>query len=152
MANLNKVMLIGNLTRDVELKTLNTGTSIAQIGLAINRKWKDHAGADKEEVTFVDCEAWGKTAEIMAKYLTKGKPVYLEGRLKLDVWEKDGEKRSKLKVVVESFQFLGGKGGDDAAPAEKPAKAFKQPGKEDKGGGGMDPDSIPFGWRGIDGF
>jgi single-strand DNA-binding protein len=147
MANVNKVILIGNITRDVELKQLPSGNPVAQIGLAINRKWKDQAGADKEEVTFVDCEAWGKTAEIMAKYLTKGKPVFIDGRLKLDSWEKDGEKRSKIKVVVESFQFLSsGKGGDDAAPAEKPAekpaqRGFKQPGKEAPA---MDPDQIPF--------
>ena len=147
MANLNKVMLIGNLTRDVELKQLPSGNPVAQIGLAINRKWKDKAGEDQEEVTFVDCEAWGKTAEIMAKYLAKGKPVFIEGRLKLDSWEKDGEKRSKMKVVVESFQFLSsGKGSDDAAPAEKPAdkpaqRGFKQPGK---GAPAMDPDQIPF--------
>jgi single-strand DNA-binding protein len=155
MANVNKVILIGNLTRDVEVKNLSSGTAVAQIGLAINREWKDKDGEKKEEVTFVDCEAWGKTAEIMAKYLAKGKPVFIEGRLKLDSWEKDGEKRSKIKVVVESFQFLGsGKGSDDAAPAEKPAggKKFKQPGEEAKGGGGLDPESIPFTWRGIDGF
>lgn len=153
MANVNKVILIGNLTR-VELKQLPSGNPVAQIGLAINREWKDKDGEKKEEVTFVDCEAWGKTAEIMAKYLAKGKPVYVEGRLKLDVWEKDGEKRSKLKVVVESFQFLASGKSDDAAPAEKPAggKKFKQPGEEAKGGGGLDPESIPFTWRGIDGF
>ncbi len=159
MANVNKVILIGNLTRDVDLKTLNSGASIAQIGLAINRKWKDKAGEDQEEVTFVDCEAWGKTAEIMAKYLSKGKPVFIDGRLKLDSWDdkESGQKRSKMKVVVESFQFLGsGKGGDDAAPAEKPAdkpaqRGFKQPGKEDKGGG-MSAEDIPFSPRGIDGF
>ena len=135
MANVNKVILIGNLTRDVELKQLPSGNPVAQIGLAINREWKDKDGEKKEEVTFVDCEAWGKTAEIMAKYLAKGKPVFIDGRLKLDSWEKDGEKRSKIKVVVESFQFLGsGKGGSDLdpAPAEKPAggKKFKQPGEE----------------------
>jgi single-strand DNA-binding protein len=154
MANVNKVILIGNLTRDVELKQLPSGNPVAQIGLAINRKWKDKAGEDQEEVTFVDCEAWGKTAEIMAKYLAKGKPVYIEGRLKLDSWEKDGEKRSKMKVVVESFQFLSSGKGDDAAPAEKPAdkpaqRGFKQPGKEAPA---MNPDEITFTWRGIDGF
>jgi single-strand DNA-binding protein len=157
MANVNKVILIGNLTRDVELKNLSSGTAVAQIGLAINREWKDKDGEKKEEVTFVDCEAWGKTAEIMAKYLAKGKPVYVEGRLRLDVWDdkESGQKRSKIKVVVESFQFLSsGKGSDDAAPAEKPAdkpaqRGFKQPGKESPA---MNPDEIPFTWRGIDGF
>lgn len=151
MASVNKVILIGNLTRDIELKSLPSGSAIAQIGLAVNREWKDKDGEKKEEVTFVDCEAWGKTAEVMAKYLAKGRPVFIEGRLKLDQWEdKDGSKRSKIKVVVESFQFLGsGKGGDDDA---KPAKSggFKQPGTEK--GGGMSPDDVPLGPRGIDGF
>jgi len=110
MANLNKVMLIGNLTRDVELRVLPKGTSIGQFGLAVNRKWKDESGQKKEEVTFIDCEAWGKTAEIIAKYTTKGRPLFVEGRLKLDSWDDktSGQKRTKIKVVVENFQFLNG--------------------------------------------
>lgn len=110
MANLNKVMLIGNLTRDVELRVLPKGTSIGQFGLAVNREWKDESGQKKEEVTFIDCEAWGKTAEIIAKYTTKGRPLFVEGRLKLDSWDDktSGQKRSKIKVVVENFQFLNG--------------------------------------------
>lgn len=110
MANLNKVMLIGNLTRDVELRVLPKGTSIGQFGLAVNREWKDESGQKKEEVTFIDCEAWGKTAEIIAKYTTKGRPLFVEGRLKLDSWDDktSGQKRTKIKVVVENFQFLNG--------------------------------------------
>jgi single-strand DNA-binding protein len=150
MANVNRVILIGNLTRDIELKSLPSGSSIAQIGLAVNREWKDKDGEKKEEVTFVDCEAWGKTAEVMAKYLAKGRPVFIEGRLKLDTWDdkESGQKRSKMKVVVESFQFIdSNKGGDEAA---KPAKAggFKQPGTEkpraSNDGPSMSPDDIPF--------
>lgn len=140
--NLNKVFLGGNITRDIEVRTIGSGTSVAQIGLAVNRKWTDQAGEKKEEVTFVDCEAWGKTAEVMAQYLGKGKPVFIEGRLKLDQWEdKEGGKRSKLKVVVESFQFVGGKADGDGEPQRtvpKAKPAFKQPGKE------MDPNDIPW--------
>jgi single-strand DNA-binding protein len=115
MASLNRVMLMGNITRDVELKTTSGGTMVGRLSLAVNRKWAGSDGEKKEEVVFVDCEAWGKTAETMAKFLAKGRGVYLEGRLKLDQWEdKDGGKRSKLSVVVDSFQFI------DAKPAEAP--------------------------------
>lgn len=112
MPSYNKVMLMGNLTRDPELKRTSADMAVVQIGLAINRKYKDKNGDQKEEVTFVDCEAWGKTAETMAKYLARGRPVFIEGRLKLDQWQdNDGNNRSKLKVVVESFQFIDS-GGD----------------------------------------
>ncbi len=111
MASYNKVLLMGNLTRDIELKSIAGGQNVAKMGLAVNRRWTGQDGQQKEEVTFVDCEAWGKTAEILAKYLSKGKPVFVEGRLKLDTWEKDGQKHSKMKVVVESFQFIDSKGG-----------------------------------------
>lgn len=110
----NKVFLMGNLTRDVEVKALPGGTSVAKIGLAVNRKWKDKSGESKEEVLFVDCDAFGKTGEVMAQYLSKGKPVFIEGRLKLDQWEdQQGQKRSALRVVVESFQFIGGREGGE---------------------------------------
>ncbi|MEY5101113.1 MAG: Single-stranded DNA-binding protein [Pseudomonadota bacterium] len=120
MANLNKVMLIGNLTRDPELRVTPKGTPVATLSLAVNRKWRDEAGADREEVTFVDLEAWGKQGETLAKYLAKGRPLFVEGRLKLDQWEDrdTGQKRQRLKVVVEGFQFLGGRqAGDAQAPA-----------------------------------
>lgn len=130
---LNRVTLAGKLTRDIELRHLPSNQALANIGLAINRKYRGGDGEKKEEVTYVDCDAWGKTAEAMAKYLSKGSPVYIEGRLKLDTWQdkKDGSNRSKLKVVVESFQFvaaapgqraaapetlLAGRGGDDDIP------------------------------------
>ena len=103
---------MGNLTRDVELKSTASNQSVAQIGLAVNRRWRTPEGEDREEVTFVDCEAWGRTAETLAKYLSKGRPVFIEGRLKLDQWEdKEGGKRSKLKIVVEGFQFIDSKPG-----------------------------------------
>ena len=112
MANYNKVLLMGNLTRAPELKRTSSDMAVAQIGMAVNRRYKDKTGEQREETTFVDCEAWGKTAETMAKYLSKGKPVFLEGRLKLDQWQdKDGSNRSKLRVVIESFQFIDSRGG-----------------------------------------
>jgi single-strand DNA-binding protein len=112
MPSYNKVLLMGNLTRDVELKHTPSNMAVAQIGLAVNRRFKTKEGETKDEVTFVDCEAWGRTAEVMQQYLSKGKPVFIEGRLKLDQWQdKDGGNRSKLKVVVESFEFIDSKGG-----------------------------------------
>jgi len=123
MANLNKVMLIGNLTRDPELRVTPKGTAICQFSLAVNRKYKGADGNDAEEVVFVDLEAWGKTGETIAKYCTKGKPLFVEGRLKLDQWEDKTtkEKRSRMKVVVEQFQFLGdGRAATGGAPAAAP--------------------------------
>ena len=113
MANYNKVLLMGNLTRDIELKHIPSGMAVANIGLAVNRRYKSKEGENREETTFVDCEAWGRTAEVMQQYLAKGRPVFIEGRLKLDTWQdKDGSNRSKLKVVVESFEFIDSRGGD----------------------------------------
>lgn len=114
----NQVLLMGNLTRDVEVRRTPSNTAVANIGLAVNRRYRTDSGEVKEEVTFVDCEAWGKTAETMAQYLSKGRPVFIQGRLKLDTWQdkNDGTNRSKLKVVVDNFQFVdsrtgGGDGG-----------------------------------------
>ncbi len=129
MANYNKVLLMGNLTRDVELKQTAGNQSVAEIGLAVNRRFKDRDGNDREETTFVDCEAWGRTAEVMAQYLAKGRPVFIEGRLKLDTWQdQSGNKRSKMRVVIEGFQFVDSKGGGgnsgggrSAAPQREPA-------------------------------
>ncbi len=115
MPNLNQVNLIGNLTRDPELRVTPKGAAICQFSLAINRKFKDESGGEREEVTYVDCEAWGKSGENIAKYTTKGRPLYVGGRLRLDLWEDKTthEKRSKMKVVVDQFQFLGsGREGD----------------------------------------
>lgn len=114
MASYNKVILMGNLTRDVELRHTPNNQAVANIGLAVNRTYKSKEGENREETTFVDCEAWGRTAEVMAQYLSKGRPVMIEGRLKFDQWQdQQGQNRSKLKVVVETFQFIGGR--NDAA-------------------------------------
>lgn len=129
--NFNKVILLGNLTRDIELRPAG-GTSVGKVGLAVNRRFTTAGGEAREEVTFIDCEAWGKQAETMAKYLSKGKSVMIEGRLKLDQWEdKEGKKQSKLKVVVEGFQFVdskgaggggGGESGGGAGASRPPAR------------------------------
>lgn len=113
MAYLNKVFLIGNLTRDPELRVTPKGTAICQFGLAVNRQFKDESGATRDETTFIDIEAWGKQGELVSKYLTKGSPAMVEGRLKLDQWEdkQSGQKRSKLKVVLDNVQFLSSRGG-----------------------------------------
>ncbi|MBM3821481.1 MAG: single-stranded DNA-binding protein [Verrucomicrobia bacterium] len=109
MASFNKVILVGNLTRDPELRFTPKGTAIAKIGLAVNRVWKTDTGETKEEVTFVDIDIFGKTAENVANYLRKGSPALIEGRLKLDTWEdkQTNQKRSRLTVVAETVQFLG---------------------------------------------
>ncbi len=109
MANFNKVILAGNLTRDPELRFTPKGMAIAKFGLAINRTWKSETGEAKEEVTFVDVDAFSKQAETLAQYLKKGSPLLMEGRLRLDQWDdkQTGQKRSRLGVVLESFQFLG---------------------------------------------
>lgn len=111
MASLNKVQIIGNLTRDPEIKYTGKGTAVGELGLAVNRKFKGGDGNLQEEVTFIDIVLWGKTAELAGQYLNKGSSVYIEGRLQLDTWEdkQTGQKRSKLRVVGEEMQFLGGK-------------------------------------------
>jgi single-strand DNA-binding protein len=119
MAYLNKVFLIGNLTRDPELRVTPKGTAICQFGLAVNRQFKDESGQTRDETTFVDIEAWGKQGELVSKYLTKGSPAMVEGRLKLDQWEDktSGQKRSKMKVVLENVQFLSSRGNGGGGPA-----------------------------------
>ena len=116
MANLNKVMLIGNLTRDPEIKYTPKGTAIAAFGLAVNRNYSTETGEKREEVTFVDLEAYGRVAEIIGEYCKTGRPLFVEGRLKLDTWDdkQSGQKRSKMKVVVENMQLLGGRDGGPA--------------------------------------
>jgi len=111
MASFNRVILLGNLTRDVEVKYLQSGMAVADIGLAVNDRRKNQAGEWVEETTFVDVTLWGRTAEVAAEYLSKGSPILIEGRLRLDQWETDGQKRSKLRVTCERMQMVGGKGG-----------------------------------------
>ncbi|MGQ0629202.1 MAG: single-stranded DNA-binding protein [Phycisphaerales bacterium] len=114
----NQVILLGNLTRDIELKYTPSQTAVATFGIATNRSWTSPTGEKKEEVTFVDCEAWGKQAEVMKQYLTKGRAVFVQGRLKLDTWKdkNDGSNRSKLKVVVEEFRFVDGPRSGQSGP------------------------------------
>jgi len=146
VSSYNKVILMGNLTRDIETRAAGKST-IAQIGLAVNRKWTSETGEKKEEVTFIDAEAWGRTAETMAQYLKKGRPVFIEGRLKLDQWDdkETGQKRSKLKVVVESFRFVGGK--EEPEPQQQQEQRPWPTGKPSKPGPAPDPigeQPIPF--------
>lgn len=116
MANLNKVMLIGRLTRDPESRSTSSGQTVVQLGVAVNRTYTRRDSGEKvEETAFVDVEAWGRTGETIARYLKRGRQIFIEGRLKFDSWEKDGQRRSKLSVVCENFQFIdsqqGGGGG-----------------------------------------
>ena len=111
MASFNRVVLLGNITRDIEVKYLQSGMAVTEIGLAVNDRRKNQQGEWVEETTFVDITLWGRTAEVAGEYLGKGSQVLIEGRLKLDTWETDGQKRSKLRVVGERMQMLGGKGG-----------------------------------------
>src|SRR3989442_9799444 len=111
MASFNRVILLGNLTRDIEVRYLQSGTAVADIGMAVNDRRKGQNGEWIEETTFVDVTLWGRTAEVAGEYLGKGSPILIEGRLKYDTWEKDGQKRSKLSVVCERMQMVGSKGG-----------------------------------------
>lgn len=109
MPNLNKVQLMGNLTRDPETRELKTGAKVTEFALAINRKWRDEGGTDHEETTFVEITFWGPRGAAISKYTRKGHPLYIEGRLQLDTWEdkETGQQRSRLRVIGDGFQFLG---------------------------------------------
>ena len=161
MASFNKVILMGNLTRDPELRYTPKGTAVVQIGLAVNRRYTTETGEAREEVTFVDIDAFGKQAEVIAQYCKKGRPLLVEGRLKLNQWDdkNTGQKVSKLRVVLENFQFVGenrqegggGAGGGAAAPSgprpapSRPAapKATESPSGESDGPPPED-DDVPF--------
>src|SRR6185503_9882607 len=127
MASFNKVILAGNLTRDPELRYTPKGTAVCRFGLAVNRNWTSETGETKEEVTFIDIDAFGRQAEVVAQYMKKGRPLLVEGRLKLDQWEDKNthQKQSKLRVVLEGFSFLdsradGGGGGGSEMPRPRP--------------------------------
>ena len=156
MASFNKVILMGNLTRDPQVRYIPSGSAVTEIGLAVNRSWFDkQSNQRKEETTFVDVTLWGRTAEVAGEYLSKGRPVLIEGRLQLDQWEdKDsGQKRSKLRVVGESMTMLGGRGDGgsnqgsgsqeaySSAPSQdrSPADSFYDPPGQDNSGG-----DVPF--------
>lgn len=126
MANYNKVILLGNLTRDPELRYTPKGLAIAKLGLAVKRSWRDaNSGELKEEVTFVDIDAFGKQAETLGQYMKKGRPLMVEGRLRLDTWEdkQTNQKRSRLGVVLEAFQFLDSKGSDEGSAGAARSRA-----------------------------
>jgi single-strand DNA-binding protein len=152
MANFNKVILAGNLTRDPEMRYTPKGTAVAQFGMALNRKWKTDTGETKEEVTFVDIDAFGRQAEVICQYLKKGNPFLVEGRLKLNEWEDKNTKQkvSKLRVVLEGFSFLGTGRTDGAAseasrtrtaaaPASPAAAAVPEPDSPP-----VEQDDVPF--------
>ncbi len=132
MASHNRVILLGNLTRDPEIRYLQSGMAVSDIGVAVNDKRKNANGEWVDEVTFVDVTLWARTAEVASEYLSKGSPIFIEGRLKLDSWEtQDGQKRSKLKVVAERMQLIGGRGqggseGGGQRPAAKQNSQYSQ--------------------------
>jgi single-strand DNA-binding protein len=140
MANFNKVIIAGNLTRDPEMRYTPKGTAVAKLGIAINRTWKTETGEKKEEVTFVDVDAFGRQAEVIAQYLKKGRQILIDGRLKLDQWDdkQTGQKRSKLGVVLESFSFIGGKGETTEAPPASAPVVPQTPSPEPES------DDVPF--------
>jgi single-strand DNA-binding protein len=149
MPHYNKVLFMGHLTRDPQLKTLPNQTVVAEFGMACNRKWKSAGGEEREEVCFVDCAAFGRTAEVIGEHFIKGRAIFVEGRLKYDTWEdkQSGSKRSKLSIVVDSFQFVGSRGESDEAdqrPASKPSanrRPASNPVSEEQQ---FDPTDVPF--------
>ena len=145
MASFNKVILMGNLTRDPELRYTPKGTAVAKLGLAVNRTWRNAEGQQQDETTFVDVDAFGKQAETLGQYMQKGRPILVEGRLKLDQWEdkNTGQNRSKLGVILEKFSFVGGgqTGGTASTPqSSAPPPTSDVPPFED----GPSDDDVPF--------
>ncbi len=142
MASLNKVLLMGNLTRDPQLSYLPSQTAVVEFGLAVNRRWTGKDGDARQETCFVDCRAFGRQAENINKYLTKGRAIFVEGRLTLDTWTaQDGTKRSKHRVTVESFQFLAGPAGKQVAEGTEQPGPAEERDSDDFGAAG---DDIPF--------
>lgn len=145
MASYNKVTLIGNITRDIDLRYTPKGTAVAELGIAVNRVTKNEDGSKREEVTFVDVTLWGNTAELAKQYLEKGRSVFIEGRLQMDTWtdKETGKQRTKLKVVGENMQFIGGKpegnSHSDKSKSNTNPIATEQPNTED-----LNQDDIPF--------
>src|SRR5580704_6849333 len=144
MASFNRVVLVGNLTRDPELRYIPSGTAVTEIGLAINDRRKGANGEWIEETTFVDVTLWARTAEVASEYLTKGSSVLVEGRLKLDTWEKDGKKNSKLRVVGEKMQMLGGKGGGGSGGGRGGSARGASGGGSGEASGGFDESEASF--------
>jgi single-strand DNA-binding protein len=153
MANVNKVILIGNCTRDPEVRYTPKGTAVADIGLAMNRYFSSDGGERREETTFVDVTLWGRQAEVAGEYLKKGRPVYIEGRLQMDSWDdkNTGQKRTKLKIVGEQMQLLGSRdsGGSSSPPQQRSESNFTESSNQNSGGNDgaqfdTEDDDIPF--------
>ncbi len=155
MASFNRVILVGNLTRDIELKYTPSGTAVTDVGLAVNDRRKSQTGEWIEETTFIDVTLWGRTAEVASEYLGKGSPILIEGRLKLDTWETDGQKRSKLRVVGERMQMLGNRPGGsgqsgppknsyDESEYSQPARVDGPPAQGNDPTDGPPKEEIPF--------
>ncbi len=150
MASFNKVILLGNLTRDPEVRYTPKGTAVTDLGLAVNRTYTADNGEKREEVTFVDVTFWGRTAEVAGEYLKKGRPVFVEGRLQLDSWDdkQSGQKRTKLKVIGENMQMLGSPrgGGSGGGDEEGGPRSSSRPAPPPKAAtpAGSDDDEIPF--------
>ena len=155
MASVNKVILIGNCTRDPEVRYTPKGTAVADIGMAMNRYFSSDGGEKREETTFVDVTLWGRQAEVAGEYLKKGRPVYIEGRLQLDSWDdkNTGQKRTKLKVVGEQMQLLGSReGGGGSSPQQREENAqSNQSAPESSGGNAQSNQSAPESSEGNDG-
>lgn len=140
MASINKVLLLGNLTRDPQLSYTPNQTAVVDFGMATNRKWVGQDGSQREETCFVDCRMFGKRAEVINKYCKKGNPLFIEGRLTFDSWEaQDGSKRSKLRVTVENFEFMGGGGGSGTGQARQSTNEYSSGGQQQ-----ASEDDIPF--------
>ncbi len=147
----NKVVLMGNLTRDPELRSTPNGQSVAGFSLAVNRTWKNANGEQQEAVDYIDCNAWGKAGEIISQYMQKGRPILISGRLQQRSWEQEGQKRSKVEVVVEDFNFIGSGDGSRSVPnsdgnkpePQKPSKKIDEKAK-DVGDEPINLDDIPF--------
>ena len=147
MANFNKVILMGNLTRDIELRQTQSGLAIAKFGMAINRRSSSQSGEQRESTCFVDLTAFGKSAEILNQYVKKGSPLFVDGRLEYSTWEsKDGGKRNKLEVIVENFQFMGGREGGGGGGGERRGGGRSQAQEGAAGGEAKEVDygDIPF--------
>lgn len=150
----NKVTLLGNLTRDPELRTTPNGQNVASFSLAVNRTWKNASGEQQEAVDYIDCNAWGKAGEIITQYMQKGRPILVSGRLQQRSWEQEGQKRSKVEVVVEDFNFIGGAGDGSSSPqsSSSSSESVKKSTKKaddnsDSDSGDSEPinlDDIPF--------
>jgi single-strand DNA-binding protein len=156
MRGFNKVVLMGNLTRDPELRSIPSGQQVASFSLAVNRTWNNANGEKQEAVDYIDCNAWGKPAEIITQYMTKGSAILVSGRLQQRSWEQDGQKRSKVEVVVEDFNFVGGGSGDgggsssssssSSSKSDSKPKATKNEdtSNDDLGNEPINLDDIPF--------